>query len=342
MLKGDLFPERLYTEMDRLVPHLLAEACVPGLAVAVVQGGQTVWTAQFGVMNIEANKPVSAETIFDMASLSKPVFAYGVFIACERGILALDTPLRVYLPHSYLPDIPAVDRITARMVLDHTTGLPNWRRKGHPLTLNRTPGEQFGYSGEGFVYLQHVLEHLTGQPLAQYMWQVVLEPLGMSHSGFAGGDEHRHLFATGYTRDGTPQLRGGLEKANAAWSLTATTRDYARFLIEMMPGVIADAGRKRRVAEMLMPRVRVTSNLAWGIGWGLQETPDGPAFWHWGDSPGFKNFTVGYPEEGVGGVVFTNGDNGIEVCKRVVSTILGDEQPAFAMLENWEEYKYTA
>jgi CubicO group peptidase (beta-lactamase class C family) len=117
-----------------------------------------VWEAGFGVKDAARREPVDAETVFEAASLSKSVFAYGVLALCHAGLLDLDTPLTHYLPDRSLCRDPRLEAITARTVLSHTTGFPNWRQRGKPLTIDRVPGESFGYSGDGYLYLQRVVE----------------------------------------------------------------------------------------------------------------------------------------------------------------------------------------
>src|SRR4051812_37544471 len=137
------------------LPGLMAQAKVPGLAIAVIDNGRVAWTKSFGVMRVGSPEPVTETTRFEAASLSKPVTAYVALQLVDAGRLALDTPLTHYITYADLPGDPRVATMTARHVLSHTTGFPNWRRRD-PLTLFFTPGERFSYSGEGYVYLQRV------------------------------------------------------------------------------------------------------------------------------------------------------------------------------------------
>src|SRR6185295_2724162 len=106
------------------------------------------------IADVTTGRPVDPRTIFEAASISKPIVALGALDLVRRGALSLDTPLDAYLPEPYLPVDRRASTITARMVLGHTTGFPNWRPRGEPLALLRDPGTRFGYSGEGYVYLQ--------------------------------------------------------------------------------------------------------------------------------------------------------------------------------------------
>src|SRR5205085_228501 len=124
--------------------------------------------AAYAETGLLTKEPVNTETIFEAASLSKPVSAYAALKLCDKGLLKLDEPLSNYLPEPYIADDPRIKLVTMRHVLTHTPGFPNWRRNA---TLNfiNNPGEKFSYSGEGFVYLQAVVEHITRQPLQEYI-----------------------------------------------------------------------------------------------------------------------------------------------------------------------------
>ena len=118
---------------------------------------------QLACAGSQARAQQPAVTVFAAASVSKTVFAYAVMQLCDRGVLALDTPLTRYTPHRILDADPRLDLITARHVLSHTSGLPNFRNGAAPLPIHFTPGERFQYSGEGYWYLQSVVTHLTGR-----------------------------------------------------------------------------------------------------------------------------------------------------------------------------------
>jgi CubicO group peptidase (beta-lactamase class C family) len=146
------------------IPDLMNRATVPGLSIALIEEDKVAWLGSFGARNAKTGEKVDERTVFQAASLSKAVFAYAVMKLADQGKLDLETPLSQYLP-GYLENDDRINRITARHVLTHRTGFPNWRSGGKPLTIQFTPGERFSYSGEGFVYLQRVVEKITGQPL---------------------------------------------------------------------------------------------------------------------------------------------------------------------------------
>jgi CubicO group peptidase (beta-lactamase class C family) len=148
--------------LDRRIPELLAETKVPGFSIAVVRDSALALRRSYGVADIETKAPISDDTIFEVGSVSKTVFAYAVLKLCEKGLLELDAPLTRYWGERPLTD-SRVDLITARRVLSHTTGLPNWRSSDMPLGLAFTPGERWLYSGEGYWYLQSIVTRLLGR-----------------------------------------------------------------------------------------------------------------------------------------------------------------------------------
>ena len=170
------------TTLARDIPQLLRESDVPGLSIALVQAGRVVWTRAYGTVGDSARTPLDPGTVFEAASMSKPVFAYIVMRLADRGELHLDRPLYEILEYPRLAHDDRYKRITARIVLSHGTGLPNWG--GDTLTLRFDPGTEYGYSGEGFVFLQKTLERLTGRSLDELARVEVFEPLGMTRSSY--------------------------------------------------------------------------------------------------------------------------------------------------------------
>ena len=150
------------------------------MSVAVIKDSKVVYHRGLGVTNMLTQQPVTDDTVFEAASMTKPVCAYIVLRLVDRGVLKLDTPLYTYLPYD---DIAYDDRyklITARMVLTHRSGFPNWR--SGKLDIKFTPGTEFSYSGEGFVYLGKVVERLTGKKLVQLCEEEVFKPLEIEHA----------------------------------------------------------------------------------------------------------------------------------------------------------------
>lgn len=164
------------------LPRLMRIAGVPGTAIAVVDRGRLAWSKSFGVKNALTHDPVREDTLFEAASMTKPVFAYVVMRLVDEKRLDLDTPLVAYRRPANLGSDPNLERITARHVLAHSTGLPNWASA--PLVTSSAPGSVYSYSGEAFIWLQLVVETITGMGLGSVMQAKLFHPAGMAHSSF--------------------------------------------------------------------------------------------------------------------------------------------------------------
>lgn len=167
------------------LPQIMEIAGVPGLSMSVVQSGRIAWTHYRGIMDATTNQPVSADTLWPAASLSKPAFAFAALHLVDEGKLDLDRPLKSYVP-DHAPDDPRGNKIAARHVLSHSSGLRNWRQRAdQPLVPDFEPGARFQYSGEGIYYLQRAVEHITSMGFERFMEERLFNPLGMSSSTYS-------------------------------------------------------------------------------------------------------------------------------------------------------------
>jgi CubicO group peptidase (beta-lactamase class C family) len=330
-------------QLQKQIPELMERADVPGLSVAVIRSGKTVWTGAFGVRDKASNLPVDRETMFNVGSLSKPVFAYAVLKLVDSGRLKLDESLAPYLSKDLIIDDPRFQKITARIVLTHRTGFPNWPPDGKPLVIHFTPGEKFSYSGAGMVLLQRAVEKITGQPLNDYIQQSVFTPLGMKHSSYISNPVFTDV-AIGYSAAGEPR-DNKFNGANAAASLATTAEDYATFLNAILrrkglkpstfrdlenPEIAVDTGCANCVDGT--PTGTLSTSIFWGLGFGIEKTSDGLSLWHWGDNGIFKAFFVVRPASRSGVVYMTNGENGLALSRPILAETLGGDQPAFDWL----------
>lgn len=312
--------------LEQLVPKLMSAGDVPGLSLAVVRDGKLALARGWGVKNAETRVPADENAVFEAGSLTKPVFAYAVLKLADAGKIDLDAPISRYLPN-YIPD-ERVNQITARHVLSHTTGFPNWR--SGELKINFNPGERFGYSGEGFVYLQKAVEKITGIPAHELVAREVFGPLGMKHSSFVWQERLDAQLAAPHDLISRPRPTRKRTEANAAASLLTTAPDFARFLIALMNG----AGlKKETVRQMFAPQSKVAENVDWGLGIGTERTKAGDTIWHWGDNGDFKCFAIAYPARKAAMVAFTNSTNGLSIMPELVAHVFPGERPALAYLK---------
>jgi len=323
----------------RLLPVLMAEHHVPGVAVALVKDRRLAWSRGFGVREAGKPDPVTPGTVFEACSMSKPALGLVALALREAGRLDLDRPLDAYGPESQVPDLPGRHQVTARMALAHTTGYPNWRPGGEegegPLPLAFRPGSRFSYSGEGIFHLQRALERIADAPLEALAERELFGPLALKATGFAWTEPLGALQATGHDGKGLPRPRSRYLHANGAYTLYTSAEDYARLLAEVLQAwegrspVIA----RRSVREALTRQVRLDGRdpierpgaargqeVYWGLGWSLNATAQGDIAHHGGSNQtGFRCFSQFSPARGTALVVFTNGAGGGELWTRLVA-----------------------
>jgi CubicO group peptidase (beta-lactamase class C family) len=339
--------------------EMMGVAPVPGAVIGVLRGGSPPWIRPLGVCsldshNIETKQPVARDTLFQAASLTKQVTAYAALALRERGKLDFDRPLVFYVDD--LKDQSA-RTVTVRQVLSHSSGFPNWRSEaGTDLVPAFTPGSKFQYSGEGFFYLQRILEQVSGHGLCEIIDELVFRPLGMTSSSMIWKPEWAGRYALPHDRRG--ELRKNWDKApkrfyeiaaqrgqtistwkysdyssatqeagypalpdsmipNGAASLVTNAPDYARFL---------EAAIKN--PEIRKQQISIRPTLGWGLGWGIERAAGREYLWQWGDNNGYKNFVVADPAQGDAVFVFTNGDSGARVYDRIVTHATGHDHPA--------------
>lgn len=323
------------SSIEQRIDELLAVSTVPGLSLAVIEDGEVAWRYASGVANIETGRKMSEHAIFQAASLTKPVFAYVVLKLCELGRFSLDTPLKAYAPDVIVSADPRADRMTARMALAHTTGLPNWANGKWPLELDAEPGARFGYSGEAYVYLQKAVEQAESRPLVDIMQDMIGAPFGLNETSFVWRDSFDETAALGYEWDNAPvKLSSRPTEASGAASMHTTASDYARFVIAVLNAEPTGAHRLSYLSSrmMLSPQVGLTSSLAWGLGWGLHLDEAGDRFWHFGDSRGYMSYVIASRKERRGLVVFTNGRHGLRLAHRVADLILPSQSQVFSWI----------
>ena len=317
------FLESRIAEWDQGIPRWLRDARLPGASMAIIDAGKVLWEGQFGVKDAGTGDPVRRDTVFAACSNTKPVFAYAVVKLCEKGVMDLDRPLTKYTSRRFVEGDPQLDLITARHVLTHTTGFPNWREPGKPLPIQFTPGTQRQYSGEGFRYLQSVVQEVTGQPFAEFMRVNVLEPFGMTSSRFVWDDEtYKQRVAQGHDKEGTPviepsqmqtaaQKAEGLATYGAAAMLHTTPGDYAKFLVEIVDPKPADAFRLNEPSrrDYLRPQFKRDEITSSGLGWVIGQYGALTFFTHAGSASGWQCESFASVGRKAGMVIMVNGDN---------------------------------
>lgn len=309
------------SQLEGQIQMIMDSIDMSGLSIAIINNAEIVYHNNFGVSNIDSKEPVTNESLFEAASLSKPLFAYFIMKHVEKGILDLDKPLYKYLP---FPDIEYDDRyksITARMVLSHTTGLPNWRIDDNPegkLTIKFTPGTAFKYSGEGYQYLAAVIAKINGADtnglLDEIFQKEVAKKLNAESLYYLGNDKIKKNKVYGHNENG-PTDNALFDKTfGAAYSLHTEAVSYATFLCAMLK---MEGLKKSSFEEMLKEQVHFKDDnklklevgqTGWGLGFAQKPTTNGMIHLHTGNNHDFQAYAMFIPEKQYGFVFFTNSD----------------------------------
>ncbi|MBI2418545.1 MAG: serine hydrolase [Ignavibacteriales bacterium] len=334
--------EGIIKTVESLTPQLINELHVPGVSICIIKNNEVAYAKQFGYADVAAQMKVDSKTIFEACSMSKPVLSFIVLQLVNQGKLDLDKPLYLYLAEEFIScDETYAKLITARMILAHTSGMPNWRKgddeTGGPIPLYFKPGTRFNYSGEGIYYLQRVVEHITNKPLDVYAKEQLFDKLGLESTSFVVTPKVARHIATGYDAVGQPKKKGNYTHANAAYTLYTTPAEYAQFITAIMNNKNAQdcSVSAPLIQEMVKHQIRVDTREVTdrpgrslglysfrGLGWGIDSTITGDVIYHSGSNQtGFRCYSQFRMNEGSGIVIMANGENGSELWTRLIRKI---------------------
>lgn len=341
----------LPARIDERMPALLAQYGVPGAAVGLIRGGKVVWVKGYGLADVQKAVPVTADSIFNVGSISKSLTAWGVMRLVDEGKISLDAPVETYLSRWKIPPSQFDSRkVTIRRLLSHTTGISNHDYGGtDPATslpatedvlsgktgkgevrLVAEPGTAFSYSGANYAILQLVIEEVSGRPFAHYMRDRILRPLGMTASGF-GLPEQIGSMARPYDPLGNaiPILR---YNELAAAGLTTSIRDLTNFAAAGLRKGRPPAGSAilRPGTAVLMQQPVPNSQWAdrdpygprpqYGLGYTVrpQQFAGKIGVGHGGSNNGWEALVQIIPETGDGLVVMTNSSSGTAIIAELL------------------------
>ncbi len=321
--------------LNQVISDLLDSADIPGLSFAILKGNRIAYYQSFGVKSTESKNTIDKNTIFEAASLTKPVVAYCALKLVEQKKLEIDRPLFKYLKYEPAAHDNRYKAITARMVLSHTTGFPNWRsnRKGDTLNIKFQPGLKFSYSGEGFVYLQKVIEKIMDSDLNSIASSFVFVPLKMNRSSLVFNNDDN--YALGHDLEKVPKQKFKPNSPNAAYSLHTTAEDYAKFLKELTKPKHIKKKLTKQMFRLQLNTDKSDPKMGWGLGVGLNFVNKDTYVWHWGDNKIFKSFFIFVAKTGDGFVYFSNSENGLSVVKQFIKLVLGNEE----IMSTWNKYE---
>ncbi len=331
---------------------------VPGVSIAFFGEGRILWTRTYGFADVASKKPVTTETLFQAASISKPVSALAALKLVQEGKLSLDEDVNVKLRTWKVPEneFTKDQKVTLRRILSHSAGLTVHGFPGYasdepvptivqilngekpantpPIRVDTVPGTIWRYSGGGYVVMQALLMDVTGEPYPQIVRDLVLVPTGMRHSTYQQPlpKELAPMAATPYRGDGQP-VKGGWHTypEMAPAGLWTTPSDLALLAIEVQNEY---AGKSSQIlSETMMREMLTRQKNNWGLGFGLEDPGRPASFGHGGANEGFQcnlqAYTDSQSDEGL--AIMTNSDHGGQLASEVLRAV--------AKEYNWPDFQ---
>jgi CubicO group peptidase (beta-lactamase class C family) len=323
----------------------------PAVSIAVINDGRIEWARAYGSLQAGGGPPADTASLFQAASVSKPVAVLGALLLAERGELSLDADVNTYLRTWRVPEnaFTAREKVTLRRIVSHSAGLtvhgfPGYAAgaaipttaqvlSGQPpantpaVRVDTLPGSILRYSGGGLTVMQQMLEDVTGRPFPALLRETVLLPLGMMHSSYDYNvpPEAEARIARAHDRRGTP-VDGGWNRypEMAAAGLWTTPSDLARFAIAVQRASRGEGGGpiSPDLARQMLTMQKGENGNGYGLGLALDRmgTP-GANFGHSGSNRGYRAQMIMFSETGDGAVVMTNSDGGAEVAVELMRSL---------------------
>ena len=321
----------------------------PAVSIAVINGRQIEWTRAYGTLEAGGKVPATVTTVFQAASVSKPLTAMAALRLVQQRKLDLDADVNGSLKSWRIPqnEFTTSQKVTLRRLLSHTAGLtvPGFLgypsdaslptllqildgtppANSQPIRVDMTPGTKFRYAGGGYVVVQQLLIDVTGKPFPDVLEQFVLRKLSMDHSSFVDPlpAPLASNMAAGHLPNGEV-IKGGHFRYPelAPAGLWTTPTDLARFVIEVQKSL---HGQSEKVLSRELTRQMLTRQLEnSGLGLFVDGLDRVPRFSHSGSNVGFKSYLVGYFDSGQGAVVMTNSENGAQLVLEILRSIAAE------------------
>jgi CubicO group peptidase (beta-lactamase class C family) len=323
-------------EIDAHAAEWLKDSDVPSVAVAYIANRKVAWSAVYG----EQSPGVAAteKTLYNVASLTKPITAETILRLASQGKLSLDESMSQIWVDPDIKDDPYSKLLTPRLCLSHQTGFANWRRMtGGVLKIRWKPGTQTGYSGEGYNYVGAFAERKLARPFDELAQEMVLDPVGMKDTSYTAKDWYAGRLAVPRGPKGEKAIDAAPTQWNGADLLRTTVGDYAKFVVSVMrnEGLTKAIAVERATITRDMVKPEDSENLCreageigqctvtagMGLGWGVRIVNGMKILDHSGSDWGVKTLVMFVPSQGIGVVVFTNGENGTQVIRKIVRTL---------------------
>ena len=347
-------PSDTIAHFDVLITRLMKEQNVPGLAVAVTDGKHTLWSRGYGWTDYEGGRPITPQTVFSIQSMSKTLTATAVMIACQEGLVELDTPITTYVPEFTVNSVfeARPERlITLRNLLSHTSGLAHKAPYGNNCNLDQADfqkhiesisrtwlrfpvGKNWAYSNLGMDLSGYIIQRRSGMPFARYVQERLLAPLGMSRTTLDPAVIQTETDrAIGHAAHcvGLP-VEIPMIPAGGVYTSAEDLAKFVRLHLED-DSALVDPPRLREMYAL--PADGLSGSYGLGIGKHLIGLPGHVVSWglgHGGGGFGFLSDMYWYPEIGIGAVVLTNStDHRLQgdLVFKILNSIIDDPRTVF-------------
>ena len=305
------------------IKELLNEMKVPAMGIGIIENGELKSVQVEG--KIQGNIDAPANTIFDVASLTKTITTLLTLQLVQNGDWNLDESLDTYWIDPDVQDDSFHKKLTTRHILAHRTGFPNWRwmNEDKKLAFQFEPGKKFQYSGEGFEYLRQALEKKFDTSLEKLADSLVFQPNGMKDSYLVWNKELDNTrFAGTHDKEGKAYEYEKAYEVNAADNLLTTIEDFGNLGVNVL--------NKKHLEnsiynEMISPQSEVREGINFGLGWIVfNNLPDDEyALFNAGSDTGVNALILLLPKSKRGLVVITNGDNGRGLAMKMIEEVFG-------------------
>jgi CubicO group peptidase (beta-lactamase class C family) len=319
------FDEKLLFTDKNETERWLKQKNIPALGIGYIEDGKIKQISVFG--ELEKGKKAPKNTIWNVASMTKPITALVALKLIDAGKWDLDEPVYKYYNDPDIANDPRTKLLTTRIILSHQTGFTNWRRNNidGKLSFEFKPGTKYQYSGEGYEYLKKALESKFKKPLERLASELIFKPLKMNDTRFVWDNKTDSTrFAKWHNEKGELYETYKRTTANAADDLLTTVEDYSNFLVHILDG----AGLSDKLyKEMTANQVRINDYKHWGLGWWIDENINDDkdfALVHGGDDIGVHTIAFIVPKTKQALLIFTNCDNGTDAFTEILVKYLGE------------------
>ncbi|MQR02593.1 serine hydrolase domain-containing protein [Glaciimonas soli] len=315
--------------LNRDIPHLLTEAAIPSVSIAQIKQGRIALTAAYGSQS--QGTPATTETLYNIASLTKPLTAEVILRMASKNVISLDEPMYSYWTD---PDIANDERrklLTPRLALSHRTGFPNWRDKKDGLKFVNEPGTVWGYSGEGYQYVARFAEKKTDKSFEELAQTYLFDPARMKSTSYIGKPWFEGRIAIPTSAAGEPLKPEIGTHYNAADLVYTTARDYAVFMVAVLKNrslssIIAKERNRIQVSMMQQTCQGAKAEscpheTGYGLGWQILDFKDETLMMHTGKDDGIFTFAYLNRTTGDGAVIFTNGEDGYKIILPILERL---------------------